>query len=338
MNGVDLAKFGMENFPINILPKLIVLGAISCAAITSVFAQAAYPLAPIKIVVPVSAGGAPDVMARIVSEKLAEKFNQPVIVENRPGGGERIGASHVAAAPPDGYTLLATPAGSLAIAPHLYPKLGYDPDAFVPISILTRGHIVLVSRASLPAQNLEQLVSLAKASPGKLTYATPGAGTPPQLTGELFKAAAGIKTTDVPYKGLAPAVTDLLAGNVDFMFDNLANSLGHIKEGRLKAFGIAGIARIAELPDLSTIVEHYPAVHANSWFAMVAPPATPEPIAVKLSQTIHDVLELPEVKRKLRSLALEPVGSSPAEMAAFLKQESQRWRALILEHGIKPTE
>jgi tripartite-type tricarboxylate transporter receptor subunit TctC len=323
----------------NILPKLIVLGAsLCCASVTFAFAEVDYPIQPIKIVVPVSAGGAPDVMARIVSEKLAERFNQPVIVENRPGGGERIGAMHVAAAPPDGYTLLATPAGALAIAPHLYPKLGYDPDAFVPISILTRGHIVLVGRASLPAQNLEQLVALAKASPGTLTFATPGTGTPPQLTGELFKAAAGIKTTDVPYKGLAPAITDLLAGNVDFMFDNLANSLGHIKEGRLKAFGVAGIARVAELPDLPTIAEHYPAVHSNSWFAMVAPPATPEPIALKLSRTIHDVLELPEVKRKLRSLALEPVGSSPAEMAAFLKQESQRWRSLILEHGIKPTE
>ena len=315
---------------------IVVAVAGCCASMNPVHAQSDYPNRPIKIVVPVSAGGAPDVVARIIAGKLSEKFHQPVIVENRPGAGERIGAEYVAKAAPDGYTVLATPPGALVVAPHLYRKLPFEAAAFVPVAILTRGHLVLVARATIAAGSLQELVAFAKASPGKLTYASPGIGTPPHLTGEMFKAAAGIQTTHVPYKGLAPAVTDLLAGHVDFMFDNIGNSLRHVREGRLKVLAIASGARISELANVPTVAEIYPMVVSTSWFGMVAPPKTPAVIAAKLSQAVADVLKLPDVTAKLRTMSFTPVGSSPAEMAASLKQESQRWGSVISAAGIKP--
>ncbi|MPZ41011.1 MAG: tripartite tricarboxylate transporter substrate binding protein [Rhizobiales bacterium] len=312
-----------------------ITAAMWCASMSAVYAQGDYPSRSIKIVVPVSAGGAPDVVARLIADKLSERFRQPVIVENRPGAGERIGAEYVAKAAPDGYTVLATPPGVLVIAPHLYRKLPFDAAAFVPVSVLTRGHLLLVARPTIAAASVLELVALAKANPGKLTYASPGAGTPPHLTGEMFKAAAGIQTTHVPYKGLAPAVADLLAGHVDFMFDNIGNSLPHIRAGRLKVLGIASEARISELPNVPTIAETFPAVTSSSWFGMVAPPKTSAAIAIKLSQAIADVLKLPDVTAKLRAMSFTPVGSSPAEMVAVLRQDSQRWQSVIAAAEIK---
>jgi tripartite-type tricarboxylate transporter receptor subunit TctC len=305
------------------------------ASTNAIHAQENYPSRPIKIVVPVSAGGAPDVVARIVADKLSDRFLQPVIVENRPGAGERIGAEYVAKAAPDGYAILVAPPGALVVAPHLYRKLPFDPAAFVPISILTRSHLVLVARPTIAAGSVRELVALAKGSPGKLTYASPGVGTPPHLTGEMFKVAAGVQTSHVPYKGLAPAVTDLLAGHVDFMFDNIGNSLRHVREGRLKILAIASEARISELDSVPTVAEVYPTVSSPSWFGMVAPPKTPAVIADKLAQAVGDALKLPEVTAKLRAMSLTPVGSTPAETAAVFKQDTQRWGSVISAAGIK---
>jgi tripartite-type tricarboxylate transporter receptor subunit TctC len=318
-------------------PSCILMVMAACCAVTdSARAQADYPSRPIKIVVPVSAGGAPDVVARILADKLSERFQQPVIVENRPGAGERIGAEYVAKAQPDGYTILTTPPGVLVVAPHLYRKLPYDAAAFVPVSILTRGHLLLVARPTIAAASVQEFVALAKSNAGKLSYASPGVGTPPHLTGEMFKAATGIQTNHVPYKGLAPAVADLLAGHVDFMFDNIGNSLPHIKAGRLKVFATASDARIPELPNVPTVAETYPTVSATSWFGMVAPPKTPAAIADKLSQSIANSLKLPDVASKLRAMSLTPVGSSPAEMASVLEKERQRWGAVIFTAKIQP--
>jgi len=215
------------------------LAALAIAALAAAAqpsrANDVFPSRPIRIVVPVAAGGAPDVVARLVADKLAQKLGQPVIVEDRPGAGERIGAEFVAKAEPDGYTLLAAPPASLVISPLLFSHLGYDPSAFVPVTVLTSGHLVLVTSPALNIASLAELVTRAKANPGKLTYASPGTGTPPHLTGEMLKAAARIETTHVPYKGLAPALADLLAGRVDVMFDNLGNSIAYIRDGRLKA-------------------------------------------------------------------------------------------------------
>jgi tripartite-type tricarboxylate transporter receptor subunit TctC len=287
------------------------------------------------MIVPVSAGGAPDVVARLLAQRLTNTLKQPVLVENRPGAGERIGAEYVAKADPDGYTILVAPPGALVVAPHLYAHLGFDPAKFVPVSILIRGHLVLVARPNIAAATLQELVALAQANPGKLTYASPGVGTPPHLTGEMFKLAAQIRTTHVPYKGLAPALTDLLAGHVDFMFDNLGNSLAHIKAGRLKAFGIASETRFAELPNVPTIAETFPAVISTSWFGVVAPPNTPGTIAERLSREIAQALKTPDIMTKLQAMSFTPAGMSPAETAQFLKQESDRWSSIILQAGIK---
>jgi len=315
------------------------LAGVAIAAL-SVGAQPAraidiFPSRPIKIVVPVAAGGAPDVVARIVADKLPQILGQAVIVEDRPGAGERIGAELVAKAEPDGYTLLAAPPGSLVISPILFSHLAYDPTGFVPVTVLTSGHLVLVASPALNITSLADLVARAKANPGKLTYASPGIGTPPHLTGEMLKLAAHIETTHVPYKGLAPALTDLLAGHVDLMFDNLGNSISYIHDGRLKALGIADDARIAELPDVLPIARTYPDVHSTSWFGVVAPPKTPPDIANRLSAAIVEVLHMPDVVEKLRTMSFTPVGSSPAATAQFLAEESARWRAVIVTAGIR---
>ena len=299
-------------------------------------ANEVFPSRPIKMVVPVAAGGAPDVVARLVADKLGPKLGQAVIVEDRPGAGERLGAEFVAKAEPDGYTLLAAPPASLVISPLLFSHLAYDPKGFVPVTVLTSGHLVLVTSPALNITSLADLVARAKANPGKLTYASPGSGTPPHLTGEMLKAAAQIETTHVPYKGLAPALTDLLAGHVDVMFDNLGNSIGYIRSGRLKALGIADDARIPELPEVLPIAAIYPGVHSTSWFGVVAPPGTPPHIAQRLSAAIADVLHTPEVVEKLHAMSFAPVGNSPGKMAEFLAEETGRWRAVISAVGIKP--
>ncbi len=313
----------------------VALAALLAAAQTA-HANDVFPSRPIKIVVPVAAGGAPDVVARLVADKLGPKLGQPVIVEDRPGAGERIGAEFVAKAEPDGYTLLAAPPASLVISPLLFPHLPYDPRAFVPITVLTSGHLVLVTSPALGITSLADLVTRAKADPGKLTYASPGTGTPPHLTGEMLKLAARIETTHVPYKGLAPALADLLAGHVDLMFDNLGNSIAYIRDGRLKPLGIADDARIPELPDVPPIAATYPGVHSTSWFGVVAPPKTPPEIANRLSAAIAEVLHAPDVVEKLHAMSFTPVGNSPAKMARFLAEESARWRTVITTVGIKP--
>jgi tripartite-type tricarboxylate transporter receptor subunit TctC len=318
------------------LLQLAVVAVLTCAASSLASAKEGYPSRPIKMVVPVTAGGAPDVVARIVADNLAAKLRQPVIVENRPGAGERLGAEYVSKAEPDGYTILVAPPGTLVISRFLYSRLPFQPEAFVPVTILTTGHLVLVARPNLPMKSLQELIEFAKANPGKLTYASPGVGTPPHLTGEMLKAAAHIQTTHVPYKGLAPAVTDLLAGHVDFMFDNLGNSLAHIRDGRLKVFGLASDTRISELPHVPTIAETYPGVRTMSWFGVVAPPKTPPEIAGELARAIGETLKRPEVTARLHALSFTPLGNSPAAMAAFLKQESERWRSVITAAGIKP--
>lgn len=299
-------------------------------------AQEIYPNRRIKLVVPVAAGGAPDVVARIVADKLGPRLGQPVVIENKPGAGERIGAEFVARSEPDGYTLLAAPAGTLVISRHLFTRLPFEPEAFVPVTVLVTGHLVLVASSGLQISSVKELVARAGANPGKLTYASSGVGTPPHLIGEMFKLAAGIQITHIPYKGLAPALVDMLAGHVDVMFDNLGNSRQYIDGGHLKALAIAGPNRIAELPDVQAIAETYPGVRATSWFGVVAPPKTSPEIASRLARDIAVVLRLPDVVQRLRAMTFAPVGSTPGEMTIFLKEESQRWRSVVKAVGIKP--
>lgn len=318
------------------MTRRIVLVAFVCAVPNTALAQDNYPSRTIKLVVPLPPGPTADILPRILADKLAARWGQPVIIENRPGAANNIGAELVAKAEPDGYTLLATPPGPLVISQSFYPKLGFDPTAFVPISVFAAQPFVLIVNPKVPASTLQELIAFAKANPEKLNFASGGTGSSPHLTGEMLRSAAGIRITYVPYPGLGPAMADLIAGRADLMIDNLGNALPHIRDGRLKALGVASEARIPELPDVPAIAETFPGFYSSSWFAMVAPPRTPSSIADKLSHGIAETLKLPEVAKRFRDLSVTPVGMSPAETEAFLKQDAERWRNVIVSGGIKP--
>jgi tripartite-type tricarboxylate transporter receptor subunit TctC len=298
-------------------------------------AQDNYPSRTIKIIVPVPAGGAADILPRIVAEKLAARWGQPVIVENRPGGALNFGAEAVAKAEPDGYTLLATPAPPLAINQSLYPNLRFDPNAFVPVTVMAATPNVLVANPKVEFSTIQDLIAFAKANPGKLTYASAGLGSSPHLAMELLKNRAGIEIVHVPYKGLLP--TDLLAGHVDLMFNNLGNTLPHIQGGTLKLLAVGSEKRLAAWPDVPAISELFPGFVSTAWFAVVAPPKSSPAIATKLSTAIVDILRLPEVAKRIsQDLSMTPLGSTPAETAAFIQEERERWRKVIVSAGIKP--
>jgi tripartite-type tricarboxylate transporter receptor subunit TctC len=297
-------------------------------------AQNDYPNRTIKMVVPIPPGVTADLMPRVIADKLAARWGHPVIIENRPGAGLNLAAEVVAKSPADGYTLLATPQGPLVMSQSLFPKLRFDPAAFVPVSIYAEQPYLLVANPKVPASTLREFIAYAKANPGKINSAG-GTGTALHLTAEMLAAAAGIRIVHVPYQGAAPAMTDLLAGHVDIMIDNLGNSLPHIREGKLKVFGVASEARIPELPDVPAIAELFPGFYSVGWYAVVAPPKTPAAIALKLSQAIAETVKSPDVAKRFRDLAITPTGMTPDEMTVFLRQETERWRRVITDRGIK---
>src|SRR5205809_124078 len=295
-----------------------------------------WPGKPVRIVVPFPAGGSADLMPRIVAEKLAEKWGQPVIVDNRPGAAGNIGADAVFRSDADGYTLMSSPPPPLVINKLLYPKLSYDPDQFVPISVIGAIPNVLLVHPQVGANSVAELIAIAKANPGKLNYASQGGGTTSHLTAELFKTmAGGLQITHIPYKGTAPALTDLLAGQVDMMCDNLGVSLPHVRSGKLKALAVASKQRFAGLPDAPALAETLPGFESRAWYGIVAPPRTPAPIAAKVSAGVADALKNADVLKRLQELSAEPMGLTPAETAAFMKAESERWGAVIRSAGVK---
>ena len=309
-------------------------------AATLAFSSAApaqdYPSRPIKIVVPYPPGGGmADRMARLVADKFQAKWGQPVIVDNRAGAGANIGAEYVAKAIPDGYTLLYMEVGPLAVNKALYTKLAYDPDAFVPVSVMVTSPNVLAVHPKVPAESLQQFIAFAKANPDRLNYGSNGSGGGPHLTAELFKSMAGIKMVHVPYKGVPPALTDLLAGQVDVLFVGLATVLQHARAGKLRILAVGSEKRQPSVPDVPAISEVLPGFVTGSSFGMVAPPKTPAAIANKLSAAIAESLKQPDVAKLLTDLGLEPVGDTSAEMAVFLKHESERWGNLIRAIGAK---
>ncbi len=294
-----------------------------------------YPSRPIRIVVPLPPGSNGDLMPRILAQHLSAKLGQPVVIENRSGAAQNLGAEYVSRAEPDGYTLLATPQGPLVISPSFVPNLPFDPSRFVPVTIMAKLPYILVVHPKVPVATLAEFIAYAKAHPFKLNYGTPGLGSSSHLTGEMLKLAAHIEMTHVPYAGLAPAITDLLAGHTDVMIANLDSTLSQVQEGKLRGLAVTGEKRAPELPGLPAIAETYPEVVSTSWFAVVAPPKTPAEIAGLLSRRFAEILREPEIEKKWREMTLTPVGGTPDEVGAFLKAETERWRQVIVSGGIK---
>ena len=295
-----------------------------------------WPSKPVRIIVPFPAGGSADLLPRVVGEKLSEKWGQPVVVENRPGAAGNIGADAVFKAEPDGYTLLSAPPPPLVINRLLYPKLSYDSTQFAPVSVIAAIPNVLLVHPKVAANSVAELVSYARSNPGKLNYASQGSGTTSHLTAELFKSMAGnLQITHVPYKGTAPALADLLGGQVEMMCDNLGVSLPHIRSGKLKALAVASAKRVAGLPGVPTMAETLPGFEAVAWFGVVGPPKTPAAIAEKVSSSIREILALPDVQRRFADISAEPMGLGPAETAAFMKLETERWGAVIRAAGVR---
>src|SRR5947208_5515640 len=282
-----------------------------------------YPARPIRIVVPYPAGGSADLLPRIFAEKLWAKWGQPVLVENRPGAGGNIGAEFVYKAEPDGYTLFATAPGPLVVNRNLFRKLAFDPSQFVPVSVMAAIPNVLLVNPGVPARAVDELIAYATANPGKLNYGSQGNGTTSHLTAELFKSmAGGLKITHVPYKGSAPGMAALLAGEIDLMFDNLGVTLQHVKSGRLRALATCSEKRVASLPEAPAMSEILSGFSSVAWFGIVAPPKTPIPIVETLSAAVAEAIRMPDVRERLAKLSADPIGSTPAEMAAFMKKDA----------------
>jgi len=314
--------------------KFVAISAVALsfmAALATAIAHAeGYPARLIKMVVPFPAGGTADVMPRVIAEWLSRKWGQTVIVENHTGAGGNIGAEVVAKSEPDGYTLLASPPPPLVINQSLYPHLEFDPQQFVPIVVMARvPNALVVNPDKIAANNIKDFIAYARANPGKITDATQGNGTTSHLTSEMFQMMAHVKLQNVPYRGSAPALNDLVAGSVDCMFDNLGVSLQLVKAGRLKLIAVASSQRMTSLPDVPAIAETFPGFESVTWYAVVAPPRTPAAIIEKVNVGINQALHDSEVRKRLTDLSAEPVGGTPQETANYLKQEAERWKNVI---------
>jgi tripartite-type tricarboxylate transporter receptor subunit TctC len=307
----------------------------SAAVLFSGFAVAQdYPSRPVKIIVPFPAGGSNDIIARIVAQKLTERNGQTFLVENRGGAGGNIGAETVASAEPDGYTLLLTAPPPLTINGSLYKKLPFDPaKAFAPIALIASVPIVLVVNPSVQAKNVGELIALAKAKPGSLNFGSSGIGSTNHLAGELLKSMAGVDIVHVPYRGAAPAMNDLLAGQIPFMFDNMPAVLPQVQGKAINAIAVAGAKRAEALPDVPTVADTIPGFEASSWFGLVAPAKTPAPALAKLSGELETILKMPDVKKRLAELGAEPGTVFGDAFGQFMTDETAKWGKLVKASG-----
>ncbi|KRR10044.1 hypothetical protein CQ12_06270 [Bradyrhizobium jicamae] len=315
----------------------LVLGLVLATQLNSPAVAASYPDKSVRIVVPFPAGGSNDVIARLLGAKLGELWGQTVIVENRSGAGGNIGAEAVARSAPDGATILLTAPGPLAINQALYAKLSFDPEKdFVPVALIASVPIVLAVHPDVKAKTVGELVALAKASPGRLNFGSSGNGSTNHLAGELFKARAGINIVHVPYRGAAPAMNDLIAGQIPMMFDNMPAIRPQVLGGTIRALAVAGAARSPLFPDVPTMVEAGVAdFEASSWFGMVAPAGTPPEVLTALTASIGKVLQDPDVVKKLAEIGAEPGTLSGAAFGAFLRSETGKWGKVATSAGVK---
>ena len=323
---------------INKTLRALLLASLSITAASSVYAQALenYPTRPVTIVVPFPPGGGTDVGARLVAQKLSLKWGQPVIVENRGGAAGRLGADVVAKAKPDGYTLLVGNVGTQSVNPALYKKMPYDPDkAFAPIGMIAELPLVMLVTPALPWQNVKDVVEAAKKEPGKITFASSGAGGAPHLAGEIFQQASGTKMLHIAYKGGGPAALDLMAGHVNIYFGTVLESVGHVKSGKLKGLGVTSASRSPALPELPTIAESgYAGFDTGSWIGMLAPAGTPAAIVNKVSADLREVLALPDTKNTLITQGATPWPMTPEQFAARINSDRQRYGKIIQENNL----
>jgi tripartite-type tricarboxylate transporter receptor subunit TctC len=306
-------------------------------ACTGAIAQS-YPTRPIRLVVPYPPGGPLDIMARAIGQKLTEAWHQPVVVDNRAGAGGNIGADLVAKSPADGYTLLMGAVATHAINPSLYSKIPYDPvKDFAPVALVAQVPNILVVNPAVPAKTVRELIELARAKPGYLNFASGSTGSTGHLAGELFNTMAGVKMVHIPYKGAAPATADLLAGQVQLMFDNLASALPNVKAGKLRALAVTTLARSPAMPDLPTIAESgLPGFDLTTWFGLMVPAGTPPEIVAKLNAEVVRALNANDMRERLEKMGAEPpANNTPEHFAAFIRAEAAKYARVVKDSGAK---
>jgi tripartite-type tricarboxylate transporter receptor subunit TctC len=306
-------------------------------AVPAVAAAAEFPDHPIRFIVPQAAGSATDTVARVLAAELTKEFGQQVIVDDRPGGALTIGLDLVAKSPPDGYTIGMGPIGALAITRHMVAKLPYNIEKdFQPIALVARGHLLLAVSPKLPVHSVKELVDYAKKNPGKLTNASSSNGSPGHVGGELFKYMTGTEIVHVPYRGGAAAITDLIAGHVDVMFESLQSIAPFARDGKVRALGVSGAARSPAFPDLPTIAEAgVPGYLAPTWTGVIAPAGVPRPIVDKLNAAINKALTSESFKEKFAKIGDEPAGGTPEEFAETIKADSAKWSEVVRRSGAR---
>lgn len=320
--------------------KTILACLVAAAALPAAAAENAndYPSKPIRLVVPFTPGGSTDILARVIGQKLTEAWGKQVVIDNRPGAGGNIGVDLVAKSPADGYTLVMGHIGTFGVNPTLYPKLPYDPiKDFQPITLVALVPNMLSVNPALPAKSVKELVALAKAKPGTINFGSGGNGSAAHLAGEYFKLMTKTEITHIPYRGTSPAVTDLIAGQIQMMITGVPPTLTFAKSGKLRALAVATSKRLPLLPDLPTIAEAgVPGYEATQWYGVLAPAGTPKPIVAKLNAEMAKAIKGPDVREKLAADAAEPVGNSPDEFGAFIKKEIARWAPVVKASGARP--
>ena len=324
--------------PMGLTMRRLLAFVAACALAAAASAADVYPAKPVRIVVPFPPGGPADALARTIGDKLQAAMGQPVVVDNRPGAGGNIGMELVAKSPPDGHTLALAPAGNLTVNPSLYRNVPYDVARdFAPVTVIAAVPNVLAINPQVPAKDVAELIAYAKANPGKLNFASPGAGSGAHLAGELFKSSAGVEMVHVPFNGIAPAVTAVVAGDVQVMFAAAPSAMPQVTAGKLRALGVASPKRMAAAPALPTLDESgLPGFDVTSWYSIVAPAATPPAVIERLQREIAKALELPDVKAKLAGLGAEAVGNTPADFSAMIRSETAKWGKIVRDANIKP--
>ena len=310
------------------------LVALLLSAFGSAWSEEAYPSRPVTIIVPFPPGGTADLLPRLIADKIRPTLKQPVVIENKPGASGNIGMEMVARAKPDGYLLINAPQLSFSVNHMLNPELRFDPRTFEPVSILAAYPTVLYARASLPVSSLPELVAYAKANPGKLNYASQGRGQIGHLTMEAILGRAGITIQHVPFRGSAPAMNALIAGQVDLLADNLLAGTQYLKSGAIKLIAVGSKERLKAFPNTGTLSEALPGLYSDTWMAIAAPPGTPKAITHKLSNAIAKALQEPDLRKRITDLQAEPLGTTPEQMAAMIKDSHDRWAPVITKSHI----